>query len=205
MGEECYAGLDLAATRDINALTLFFPESGRVIPYFWVPKSALKDRARQKLTRLDAWVQANLIKVTDGNAADYDVIEHDVLEICDKYRIRTLGIDRWNSLQISQHFMDEGLTVLGIGQGMQGMSAPMKAFERMVVNHNIHHNGNPVLRWMFSNVAVKLDPAGNIKPDKSKVADKIDGIVALIIALAAWMEDDEGPNPYEGQGIDFLS
>lgn len=204
LGEDCYAGLDLAATRDINALVLYFPAKQVMLPYFWVPKAALKERARQKRTRLDAWVQANLIKTTDGNASDYDVIEEDVKTICDRFRVQKMGIDRWNSLQISQHFMDEGIDVVGIGQGTQGMSAPMKALERMVVNHTIHHNGNAVLRWMFGNVAVKVDPAGNIKPDKSKVADKIDGIVALIIALATWMEDDEGPNPYEGQGIDFM-
>jgi phage terminase large subunit-like protein len=202
-GERCYAGLDLAATRDINAFVLYFPDSRRVLPFFWVPRSALAERQRQKKTRLDSWANRGLIRVTDGEAADYDVIERDILEIAGRFRIQQVGLDRWNALQISNHLMDAGLEMATVGQGYASMSSAMKMLERAVVRADIRHDGNPVLRWMFGNVAVKQDPAGNIKPDKSKAGDKIDGIVALMMALFVWGEA-EGPSAYETGGIDFV-
>jgi phage terminase large subunit-like protein len=175
-----------------------------VLPHFWIPQSALRERVRQKKTRLDAWVASKLITVTDGNAADYDKIEEDILGLASTYRIRRVGIDKWNSLQIAQHLMDGGLDLVAVGQGYGSLNGPTKLLEQMVVSRKIAHDGNPVLRWMFGNVAIKQDPAGNLKPDKSKAADKIDGVAALLDALAAWMEDADAVSPYEGQGIDFV-
>jgi phage terminase large subunit-like protein len=183
--------LTFAATRDINSCSLFFPEQRFILSHFWVPEGSLKARIREKRTRLDGWAQAKVITVTPGDAADYDRIEEDVLRLAGMYSLRVLGVDMWNSLQVVQHLMDEGIEVGKVGQGYQSLNAPMKLLERMLVRKEIFHDGNPVMRWMFGNIAVKQDPAGNIKPDRSKAAEKIDGVVSLIMALAAWLAGEE--------------
>lgn len=198
--EVCYAGLDLAATRDLNAFVMWFPDRRLVVPHFWVPRSALRERLNQKRQRLDRWVSEGYITVTEGDAADYDHIEKDILDLAATHNIQVLGIDKWNSLQISNHLMDEGLDIRAVGQNYYGLNGPMKLLERMVVREVIHHDKNPVMRWMFGNVVVKQDPSGNIKPDKSKAADKIDGVAALLSAFAVWAEAEGDMSYYENLG-----
>jgi phage terminase large subunit-like protein len=144
----------------------------------------------------DLWVKQGAIEATPGNVVDYDVVRARILEDCERFLVREIAIDRWNSTQISTQLQEEGLTVALFGQGFASMSAPAKELERLVAGELFDHGANPVLRWMASNCAAAMDPAGNIKPDKAKSNEKIDGIVAVLMGLGraiAMHEEDAEP------------
>ncbi len=200
-GRDCFAGLDLATTIDICALELDFPsleegEPHKVLSFFWVPEDNIQARALRDRVPYDQWVREGYITPTEGNVTDYDVIRRDILLLSERFHILELAIDRWNSTQLQTQLMSEGITVVPFGQGFASMSAPTKELERLVVSGGIEHGGNPVLTWMASNVAVRQDPAGNQKPDKEKSTERIDGMVALIMAIGRATVHDGG-----GQGI----
>ena len=203
LGRPCYAGLDLASTRDLNAFVLFFPDDDNaVLPFFWTPEDTARERERRDKVPYLTWAKAGLIELTPGNVTDYDRIRVRVNEIGEQYDIQEIPIDRWNSLQLQTQLDDDGFTVIPFGQGMVSMSAPTKEFERLVLAHRLAHGGHPVLRWMAGNVSVKQDAAGNLKPDKEKSTEKIDGIVALIMAIGRSMVRKEGSgNVYDERGL----
>jgi len=202
-GRPCYAGLDLASTRDLNAFVLFFPDDGNaVLPYFWIPQDTARERERRDKAPYLTWAKEGLIELTPGNVADYDRIRARVNEIEEQYDIQEIAIDRWNSLQLQTQLDDDGFTVVPFGQGMVSMSAPTKELERLILARQLAHGGHPVLRWMAGNISVKEDAAGNIKPDKDKSTEKIDGIVALIMAIGRAMVRKEGSdNVYDERGL----
>lgn len=205
-GQPCYAGLDLASTRDLCALVLVFPENeNAVLPFFWVPADNAHARERRDRVPYETWAREGWIELTPGNATDYDAIEARVLAVAEKYDIRQLAIDRWNSAQITTHLTDAGLDVVLFGQGYASMAYPMKELEKMVLRGGMRHGGHPVLRWNASNVAVthKRDAADNIKPDKDKSRDKIDGIVALVMAIGLMMAGvgEAATSVYETRGV----
>jgi phage terminase large subunit-like protein len=185
-GRECYAGLDLASTTDIAALVLVFPmEDGemRVLPYFWVPADGARERARRDRVPYETWIDQGLMYATAGNVIDYGAIRQKLNELGSQFQIRELAYDRWGATQLVQEFQEDGLTVVPMGQGFASMSAPTKELLNKVLGKKLVHGGHPVLRWMADNMVVKQDPAGNIKPDKAKSTERIDGMVALIMAL----------------------
>lgn len=185
-GKDCCAGLDLSTTTDITALVLDFKLEGgihKLLCYFWIPAETVTERSRKDRVPYAAWVQQGLVQATEGNVVDYDVIRAKIIELHDIYRINEFAIDRWNATQLTSQLMAEGYQVLPFGQGFRDMSPATKEFEKLVLGRKLHHGGNPVLRWMMSNVAIKQDPAGNIKPDKAKSTDRIDGVVAAIMAV----------------------
>lgn len=191
LGRECYAGLDLSSTTDLAALVLLFPYAATfdddhgyyLLPFFWVPAEACKLRERTNKTRLDGWVRKGLIEATPGDVLDYARIRTKLNELGQLYRIVEVGIDRWNATQLSVELAGDGFKMTPFGQGFASMSAPTKEFEKLVLGKQIRHAGHAVLRWNARNVAVEQDAAGNLKPSKAKSTEKIDGIVAAIIAL----------------------
>jgi phage terminase large subunit-like protein len=186
-GRECYIGLDLANTIDIAAAACVFPpveegEKFKVRMLFWVPSDNILQRAKRDRVPYDVWAREGWITTTDGNVIDYSAIRRDINEL--PYQIREIAIDRWNATQLATQLgEDDGLNVFLMGQGFVSMAAPTKELERVLVGREMAHGGNPVLKWMASNVAVRQDPAGNLKPDKGKSTEKIDGIVALVMGL----------------------
>lgn len=194
---ECWAGLDLSTTTDLSALVLVFPlDDGthKLLPFFWVPEETLAERARRDRVPYQAWVREGLIEATEGNVVDYDVIRARILELAERYDIREIAIDRWNAAQLTTQLMGDGHTVVPFGQGYRDLSPASKEFEKLVLGRRLDHGGNPVLRWMAANVAVKQDAAGNIKPDKGQSTDRIDGIVAAIMAVGrAAIHMESGP------------
>jgi phage terminase large subunit-like protein len=203
-GRECYAGLDLATTTDVAALVLIFPDAGgyQVRPYFWVPRdNALKREKRDRVPYI-TWSKKGLIELTDGNVVDYDVIRKRINDLGKLYKIRSIAIDRWNSTQLSTQLVGDGFELVAYGQGFKDMTAPSKELEKLVLSQKIAHAGNPVLRWMASNVSVEMDAAGNVKPSKKKSTEKIDGIVALVMALGiAMVRTDRKRSIYETRGL----
>ena len=174
---------------------------------FWIPEDNMRERVRRDKVPYDVWVQQGWIKTTPGDIIDYDFIEAEIIKDFENFDVKELAFDRWNATSIVNNLMNEGLDKLvPFGQGFASMSAPTKELETLVLKQKINHGNNPVLRWMMSNVALRTDPAGNIKPDKAKSSEKIDGVVALIMALgrAIVHKDDETKSVYENRGIRTL-
>lgn len=187
-GRPCYAGLDLSSTTDLTSLVLVFPpqedgEPYQVLPYFWVPDETLDLRVRRDHVNYDLWARQDFIKTTEGNVVDYDAIIQFMSDLSEKYDIREVAYDRWNSSMMVSHLTDLGFTMVPFGQGFGSMSEPTKQLMRLVLSGELAHGGHPVLRWCMDNVVVRTDPAGNIKMDKSRAVERIDGAVALVMAL----------------------
>lgn len=187
-GRDCYAGLDLASTSDITAFVLVFPprsedEKYIVLPFFWLPEDTLELRCRRDHVLYDVWERQGYINTTEGNVIHYGFIERFIEDLGKKYHIKEIAYDRWNATQMVQNLEDEGFTMVPFGQGFKDMSPPSKELYKLLMEGSIIHGGNPVLKWMAQNVVMRTDPAGNIKPDKERSVEKIDGIVALIMGL----------------------
>ena len=187
-GRTCYAGLDLSSTTDISALLLVFPpltddDAFQVLCRFWIPETAMRERSKRDRVPYDAWVRQGYIVATPGDVIDYDFIQADLEELSERYEVAEVAFDRWGATKLSTDLTEAGFTMVQFGQGFASMSGPMKELERLVASQGIHHGNNPVLTWMADNLVAREDPAGNIKPDKQRSIEKIDGMVALTMAL----------------------
>jgi len=203
-GLDCWAGLDLASTRDISAFVLLFPvdEMFVTIPFFFVPDIMAKERNQRDGVDYINWIRQGYIIETPGNVTDYNFIRAKINELAEIYNIRGIAYDRWNASQLVNDLVDDGAKMDPFGQGFASMSAPTKELEKLVYGKQLVHGGNPVLRWMCSNVMIRQDPAGNIKIDKEKSTEKVDGMVGLVMALGEYMTDDSpGTSVYEERGI----
>jgi phage terminase large subunit-like protein len=205
-GRKCYAGLDLASVRDISAFVLLIPEDDRftVIPYFFAPKENAFIRSRRDQVDYIGWEKEGLMELSEGDVTDYNYIKKRIKEVASIVNIQTIAYDRWNASQLVIDLTEEGLPMESYGQGFLSMSAPTKELEKLVLGKQVNHAGNKVLRWMCSNLAMKTDPAGNIKPDKSKSTEKIDGMVSLVMALGSYMNDTHSDSSYDDRGIVFI-
>ncbi|MBM7314322.1 terminase large subunit [Streptococcus suis] len=206
-GRSCYAGLDLSSTSDITAFVLVFPprfeeENYIVLPFFWLPEDTLELRCRRDHVLYDVWERQGYIKTTEGNVVHYGFIEKFIEDLSEIYHIKEIAYDRWNATQMVQNLEGMGLTMVPFGQGYKDMSPPSKELYKLMMEGKIQHGGHPVLKWMGQNVVMRQDPAGNIKPDKEKSVEKIDGIVALIMGLDRCIRHqiDEG-SVYDERGI----
>lgn len=187
-GRVCYGGLDLSSTTDITAFVLVFPpvdeeDKYSILPYFWLPEETLDLRVRRDHVPYDIWKKQGFLMTTEGNVVHYGFIENFIDELGQRFYIKEIAFDRWGAVQMSQNLEGLGFTMVQFGQGYRDMSPPTKELMRLVLNQQIAHGGHPVLRWMMDNIFIKTDPAGNIKPDKEKSTEKIDGAVATIMAL----------------------
>lgn len=194
VGRECFGGLDLASTSDFAALVWLFPDGDRydLLCRFWLPRAAVERRSRMR-PQLEAWERDGWLTVTDGDVIDYDAIHHQIDVDAQRFSVREIAHDPWNATQLVQQLADGGLTVWPIRQSITGLTAPSKELERLLGERLLRHGGNPVLRWMADNVVATSDSSGNIKPDRKKSTEKIDGIVALVDALAAATREQAPP------------
>lgn len=217
LGRECYGGLDLARVNDLSAFVLVFPPTldealGKladkwiVTCRFWIPEDDIVRRVRRDRVPYDVWRDQGFLTATPGNATDFAFIEAEILELASRHDLRELSYDRTFAGEIVQHLQDEGLNLVQFGQGFLSMAAPTAELERLSVSRSLWHGGHPVLRWNASNVAVRHDPAGNIKPDKERSRERIDGIVAICNALGRALARDvnAGRSVYETRGILML-
>jgi phage terminase large subunit-like protein len=217
-GKVCYGGVDLAATRDFNALVWVFGDPGDLVegdddggvagdgepifllPRFWLPKDRVESKAKEKRIPLDEWVRRGAVNVTPGNVADYRAIKRQIEADAERFIVKGIAIDRWNATQMSVELQDEGLPVVLFGQGMASMSPASKAFERAVFANRVNAGGHPVLAWMAGNVSIAEDAAANIKPDREASPGNIDGIVSSIMGTGlASAGRDEGMGYVEGR------
>jgi len=188
-GRVCYGGLDLSSTTDLTSFVLVFPpedENGKyeVLPYFWIPEETLELRVRRDHVPYDLWKREGKIMTTEGNVVHYGFIEKFIEELGTRFNIREIAFDRWGAVQMVQNLEDMGFTVVPFGQGYKDMSPPTKELFKLTLEQRLAHGGHPVLRWNVDNVTIRTDPAGNIKADKEKSTEKIDGAIATIMALS---------------------
>jgi phage terminase large subunit-like protein len=206
-GRPCYGGLDLAKVSDLSAFVLLFPPIEEetewlVLCWFWVPKDDITRRSEKDRVPYDVWERQKFLLSTPGNVTDFAFIREKIIELAGEFDIKEIAFDRTFAGEIVQELQAEGLTMVQFGQGFYSMAAPTAELERMVKGGTLSHGGNPILRWNASNVAVAADPAGNMKPDKEKSTERIDGIVALCNALGrAIVQPIEQGSVYEERGI----
>lgn len=207
-GSACYGGLDLASSSDIASFVLVFPpEEGEQdglyawLPFFWIPEENMVERARKDRVPYDAWCREGLISATEGNVIDYAYIVRAIEELGERYDIREIAFDRWGAFQVSQALEGAGFTMVGFGQGFASMANPTKELLRLVLDGKLAHGGHTVLRWMADNMVVSTDAAGNVKPNKAKSREKIDGIVAGVMGLDRALRHVGAGSVYEERGL----
>lgn len=210
-GRICYGGLDLSSSTDITAFVLVFPpedesEGFTILPHFWIPEGNVELRVRRDHVPYDIWKKQGYLETTEGNVIHYGYIEQFIDDLGKKYNIREIAFDRWGAVQMVQNLEGLGFTVVPFGQGFKDMSPTTKELMKLTLENKIAHGGHPVLRWMMDNIFIRTDPAGNIKPDKAKSTEKIDGVVATIMALdrAIRNEGETGDSIYDERGLLFL-
>lgn len=205
-GKECYGGLDLASTMDLTAASLTFPWNGRhfkLLWKFWLPAAALDSRDKRNRAQYLAWAREGWLKIVPGNVMDYDVVRADLAEWKNKFNILEMSFDPWNAKEIAGKMQDDGFTMVEHRQGFISMSEPTKSFMGLILDRDIEHGNNPIATWMAANFVVATDPSGNLKPDKAKSSEKIDGMVAAIMGTARALLS-VGPSVYEERGIVVL-
>jgi phage terminase large subunit-like protein len=198
-GARCFAGLDLSTSIDLTALALVFPhEDGSIsiLPHFWMPESAVRERAKKDGVPYDRWVESGLIEATSGNTVDYTVVKRRVLEYSKEFDIVECGFDVYNANQTATELNAEGVQMVPVRQTTIGLNAACKDLERRWMDRTMRHAGNEVLRWMADCVSVKEDGNGLMKPVKPSrhfSRKRIDGIAAVLNAIARLIVHGQSP------------
>lgn len=195
--QPCWAGLDLAATRDVNAFVLVFRPTDnryRILPFFWAPAELVDARGEQDRRRVMNWAKQGFVTLTPGNIVDYEVIAQDIAALCERFGVQQIAYDPWGpAVSLTQRLEQFGISpgcFIKFVQTISNFAAPTKELETLVADNRFEHDGNPLLRWMAENVVVRQDPSGNIRPDKGNSSEKIDGIVAAIMGLGLAMKGE---------------
>jgi phage terminase large subunit-like protein len=195
-GRRCYGGLDLASTTDLAAWCLTFPEddgSYQALWRFYAPESRRADLNDRTGSQAEVWARDGFLRYTEGNVIDYRAIEADIDTDARDFDIAEVGYDAWGMTQLSQDLLDQGLQVVPMSQGFAAMSPPTKAWEVLIRQGAYRHGGNPVMRWMFDNIRMRSDTNDNIKIDKGRSSDKVDGCIAAVMALDRAIRHDPTP------------
>lgn len=193
LGRRCTAGLDLASTSDFTAWAMLFPAadgaSFDVLWRFWIPEVAYDALVKRTSKEAQVWRRRGLFRVTEGDVVDDEQVVKDIQADCDAFRVTEIGYDPWNSSAIVNALGKGGAKLVPVRQGYPSLSAPLKHIKKLVHAGTpevplFRHGGNAVARWMLGNLAVAMDEQENVKPDRARSADKIDGIAAVTIAMA---------------------
>lgn len=209
-GQPCFGGLDLATKIDMNAFALVFPPFAErndwvVLMRYWVPGDNVEQRIKRDRVPYNIWADEGYLELTDGNIADYSVIRHRIKEDGDLYSIQEIGFDPWNASETSIKLQDEGFKMVEVRQGFKSLSEPAKKLEALIKAGLLSHGGNPILRWNANNVTVRTDGNENIVPDKKKSTERIDGIMAIVIAMSrALVHQDDSESIYESSELLIL-
>lgn len=190
-----YAGLDLSARTDLTALVLIGKVAGvwHVQPHFWTPEQGLFDRAKRDRQPYDTWVRQGYMQTTPGATVDYEFVAQDMAAILSELNVQAIAYDRWRIDLLRRELERVGveLPLFEFGQGFKDMSPAIDTMESELLNGRIAHGNHPVLTMCAANAVVTKDPAGNRKLDKHKATGRIDGIVAL--AMAMGVQNDNQP------------
>lgn len=205
-GKKCRSGLDLASVRDTCSWVLVFKDelgNYKSVAFFFLPEKAMKDRQAKGIP-YQQWVKEGYIILTPGDATDYDFIRAKINEVAKIVQIESIEYDRYNSSQLVIDLCNDGFKCNPFGQGFVSMSGPTKTLEKLIYNKQINPGTNPVMRWMFSNISIKRDPADNIKITKESSKEKVDGPVSLVMGIGGWLTPSAKASPYETRGVRTL-
>lgn len=203
-GEPCWVGIDLASKVDISAMVQIFERDGHyyVFGRYYLPEETIENNANSQYS---GWARDGRIVATPGPVTDFGYIEQDLLDMVSRFELREVAYDPHNATQFSTRMMDEGVPMVEMRPIVLNFSEPMKQLEALTLLGNIHHDGDPVLAWMVSNVVCHHDKKDNIYPNKERDENKIDGVVATIMALGrAMVNSGDGPSVYEGLSEDQI-
>lgn len=205
-GQRCYGGLDLSSTRDLTALSLYFPEKGNLLTWHFVPQDTLKERCERDRVPYDRWATDGWIEATNGRATDRLSIVRRIADIRQLYDVQAIAFDRWRFEDLRKLLDDEGidLPMVDFVPGFKTYGRAIDAFERALLESKMRHNGSPILKWQAGNVVIETDAAGNRKPSKAKSIEKIDGIVTAIMAAGIAETDADREREYSGEGPMWL-
>lgn len=203
-GQPCYVGIDLASRSDLAALALLFPPYGArrkwaVFCRFWLPEETVE---RAENTHYQGWERSGRITATDGAATDFDSILDDLLDICGRFEVREIASDPWRNVSLMNALQARGVTVpmIDVRQNLAVMSPAMKELEALVISHALEHDGDPVLGWNVANVVALAKPGDNIYPGKDSPERKIDGVLAVLMALDRALREQASPD-FAGRGL----
>lgn len=205
-GKPCFGGLDLSTKLDLSAFVLVFPGDEKAIDVacrFWLPAATIEAYSRKGQRHWATWVREGWLVETPGSVVDYDFIRTEVLALSKRFGLQEVAFDPWGATQLATQLMGDGLKMVEARQGYKTLSEPSKDLEARVVGKKVRHANNPVLRFCVSNAVVTRDPAGNIKPDKEKASDRIDGVVATVMAMSRLIVAPSSATVYANRG--FLS
>ena len=208
-GMECYGGLDLGSTRDLNAFTLYFPlpnQEAAILQWFWIPEETVYERTRRDGVKYMDWVAEGFIKTTPGSATDHRLMSYDILEIAKEYNIKHINFDSWGAEVFKDLMVESGWenNIHPFNQTTSSYTGPIKYFERMIFNKRLKHFNHPVWVWNVLNVVLIMDTNNNYKFDKKKSKEKIDGAVSAVMACAAYISINEDEKAYETRGLRIL-
>lgn len=201
-----YGGLDLSSKIDITSFVLVFAYEGDfyVLPWFWIPEDNMRERVKKDGVNYDIWAEKGLIRTPPGNVVDYNFIKRDILQLREVLTFEEIAYDPWNATQVSIDLDNEGFTMIETRQGYSSMSPPTKELEKLYFAKELKHGGHPVLRWMADNLVTVNDSNDNMRPDKNKSKEKIDGMVALIMALDRAIRNEAQEESVGDDGIFVL-
>lgn len=202
----CYLGVDLSSTNDLTAVVACWGdrETGYTVhPWFYLPKDNINRNSNKDGVNYPLWEEQGLITLTDGNVIDYHAVEAQIAELCARYNVREIAIDRALARNTISNLLDMGLPVVEFQQGWVSMSPAINELERAILARRFNHGGHPILRWHFDNIAVRTDSAGNRTFHKGRSKDRIDGAVATAMSVARAAAGDSGRSAYDDFGDDF--
>lgn len=203
IGAPCFIGLDLAAKNDITAKVLVFPMDGgnyAVFGKYYLPEVAIHNGTNAQYS---GWATEGLITETQGAVTDFEQIEADLREDLSTFDVRAVAYDPWNATQLATRLANDGAPMVEFRNSVMKLSQPMKTLEALIQGKQITHNGDPILTWMMSNVVAKVDAKDNIFPRKEVNANKIDGVVATIMALGVALENPVVTMDFDGEDDPF--
>ncbi len=203
IGEECYVALDLASKVDIAAKAKLFRRDGKFYAFlsYYLPESAADDGRNSQYS---GWARQGLLTLTPGNVTDFDQIEAELIADASQFQIVEVPFDPFQATQLSSHMLAEGLPMVEMRPTVLNFSEPMKQLEALVLQKRLVHNGDPILSWMISNVVCHRDQKDNIYPRKEREENKIDGVVALIMALGRQMTPSNDQTPVLGSDYQLM-
>ncbi len=184
----------MASVSDANAFTILFPSDSDDKPhvfkyYFWMPNDTVQRKS--EIASYPDWVKDGHIVTTPGRIIDQKRIVSDILELCKTYNIKAIGFDPYMAYHgVVQELIDNEIEMVEIRQTRANLSTPTKTMAKMVKGKTMNHAGNPVMRWMIGNVMIVLDGDDNVKIDKKKSSEKVDGPVSMVMAIATHLGDD---------------
>lgn len=187
-GRECYVGIDLSSTSDLTAVAFLFPEDdGRIAArvHYYLPEAALKERRFKE--RYNDWRRRGLITITPGNVTDYNFILKDLCAAREKVYINAIGYDTWNATQFTIDAEAEGFPMQPYSQAIGNFNRPTKELERLILSGRAAIDDNEVNRICFRNVQLTYDKTGNVKPSKQSDENKVDGVIAILMALGVYL------------------